>query len=211
MKIIIAIILAATTAWSSGKTIKFNFKNEELTKIVELYAKETGQKFIISAGVRGLATIINTDEVTTEEAFNQLSSALATQGYAISKQGDNMIIQTARTVQRSLIEVTSEVPSLKPERMATWILSLKHISAESVLRDMRNTTSRDGEISVLAPTNQLMITDWTSNLQRFAEVMKVVDTPIDQKLKKFVEQNNRQIEERKRAKKAEQKGEKLSE
>lgn len=38
----------------------------------------------------------------------------------------------ARNIQRDLVEVSTERPSLKPERMYTWIYSAKNLPADSI-------------------------------------------------------------------------------
>ena len=163
----------------AADTIKFNFNNEELTKIVETYSKASGQKFVMDPGFRGKATILLPGPVSIEEAFNQMSSALALDGYAISKQGDTMVIMSARNIQRNLVETTSEVPALKPERMVTYIITLKYVSAEEINRNLRIIPSKDGELSVLSHNNQIIVTDWASNLQRVAALVKELDKPAD--------------------------------
>lgn len=155
--------------------VKMYFNNEEITKMIEIYSKTSGQKFIIDPAVRGKASIFLQDEVSIEEAFNHLSSALAINGYAISKQGDTMVIKTARNIQRDLIEVSTERPNLKPERMYTWIYTVKNIPAQNITKDLRILPSKDGEMSVNSSNNQLIFTDWTSNLNRIADIMKELD------------------------------------
>lgn len=154
--------------------VKFNFTNEELPKIITAYSAATGQKFVIDPAVRGQASITGADNVSKEEAFNLLSSTLAVNGLAISKQGDTMVVQAARNVQRSLIEVSSELPALKPERMATYVYNLKHLKADVVNREIRIFPSKDGEMNTAGP-KQIIFVDWTSNLHRIDQLMKQVD------------------------------------
>ena len=122
---------------------------------------------------------------------SKLSSALAVHGYAISKQENTFVIRGARHAQRDLIEVSTEVPALKPERMVSWVITLKYISAKTILKEMRNLPSRDGEMNLSSQSNQIVFTDWSGNLNRVAELLKQLDKPVDSKLQKFVEQNKK--------------------
>lgn len=172
---------------SPDAKMKMYFNNEEIVKIIEKYSKASGQKFVVDPGVRGRVSIFIQDEITLEEAFNQLSSALALNGFAISKQGDTMVVKTGRNVQRDLIEVSTNKPTLKPERMYTWIYTFKNISADSVNRDLRILSSKDGEMSVNSTTNQIIFSDWTSNLNRIAEILKEIDKKPDPEVAKIIE------------------------
>ncbi|ASD62414.1 general secretion pathway protein GspD [Bdellovibrio bacteriovorus] len=176
---------------SAADKIKMYFNNEELTKVIEIYSKATGQKFIIDPGVRGKISIYNQEALEPAEAFNQLSIALATNGFAISKQNDVMVVKSARNVQRDLIEVSSEVPSVFPQRMYTWVATLKHVSVLDLNRDLRILPSRDGEMNVNAAANQIIFTDWATNLNRIAEILKAVDKPVDPATKKLVDASRR--------------------
>ena len=184
-------LLISVASFAADKKMKMNFNNEEITKIIEAYSKASDQTFIVDPGVRGKISIFNADSVDLPEAYNQMSSALALNGYAISKQENTYIISPARQIQRNLIEVTSEVPALKPERMVSWVVTLKNISAKNVLRELRNLTSRDGELNMSSHTNQIIITDWASNLNKVSELFKQIDKPVDPKLQKFVDQNKK--------------------
>jgi general secretion pathway protein D len=129
---------------------------------------------------------LNPAEISADEAFNQLSEALAVNGFAVVKNGDVYTIKNARSAQRDNVQVTTEVPALKPQRLVTWIATLKHVSADDIQKDLRIFTSSYGEMSTNSNTNQLIITDWASNIQRIAEVLKNVDKTIDAGTAKIV-------------------------
>lgn len=181
MKFLMASVALFSFSIQAAETMKLNFKNEELSKIVDAYSKATGKKFQYTPNLRGKATILNPADVSTEEAFNQISAALATQSYSIVKHDDLFLVKHAREAQRDLIEVSSEVPNLKPERMYTWIVNLKYQSASTINTELRMLTSRDGELSALVNTNQLIVTDWTPNIIRIAEMIKQIDKPSEVK------------------------------
>lgn len=181
------VALLACSGASAAEKIKMNFNNEELTKVLEAYSKGTGQKFVIDPGVRGRISIFNQSPVDSAEAFNQLSLALATNGFAISKQDDIMVVKSARNIQRDLIEVSTQLPAIKPQRMYTWIVTLKNIPVEHLNRDLRILPSKDGEMNVNIGTNQFIITDWVTNLNRIAEIIQTIDQPMDAQTKQRIE------------------------
>lgn len=188
---LLMIIFSVASANAENK-IKMNFTNEELPKMIEFYSKASGQKFVLDPAVRGKASIIVQEPVTIEEAFNHLSTALALNGFAISKQGDTMVIMSARNIQRSLVEVSTTVPALKPERMHTWIYTCKNVPAIRVNRDLRILLSKDGEMSVSESTNQIVLTDWASNLLRVNELMKELDKRADPSVASLVEASKKE-------------------
>lgn len=176
---------------SASANIKMDFKDTDVNLVIEAYSKATGQKFIIDPGVRGKISILVATPVSNEEAFNHLSTALAINGYAITKRADTMVVRTARNTQRDLIEVSTQLPAVSPERMVTWVVNLKNVPARQVNSELRILQSKDGEMTYSESTNQLLITDWTPNLARISEILKQVDKPIDSATSKLVAQGRK--------------------
>ena len=209
MKIaIFAIILAVTWSAAAANKFKMDFSNADITTILKSYSEATGQKFIVDSTVRGKITMINPSEVSAEEAYNQLSEALAINGFAIVKNGDWLTVKNARTAQRDNISVSTDLPTPLPMRMTTWVVAVKNTSAFELTKDIRMLTSSYGEMSVNTNTNQLIITDWSTNLQRVAAVIKTVDKPTDPSVSKIVSEakkNEKQWRESKATKEVKEK------
>lgn len=180
----IATAFFGSNSWAG---MKFNFQNEEIAKVIEVYSKATGQKFVVDGAVRGKATILGADNLSAEEALNMMSAMLATNGYAIAKKDDLWVVDSARKIQRDLIEVTQTLPALKPERMVTYVYTLQHVPAGMVMKELRILSSRDGEVQLNPSRNQLIFTDWVSNLHRVDQLLKQVDVPADPKKAHLVE------------------------
>lgn len=209
MRLLAALFVIFSVSFAGAEEkLKMYFNNEDLTKIIEIYSKASGQKFVVDPSVRGKASIFIQEPVSLEEAFNELSSALAINGYAISKQGDTMVIKSARNIQRDLIEVSTEKPSLKPERMYSWIYTAKNVPVLSIIRELRILNSKDGEMNAYEPTNQIVFTDWTSNLLRVASILKEVDKKVDPSVVRIVEASKKEYELKKRKERAFEKEEK---
>lgn len=184
-KFIIATVLFPLFVLATA-TISFSYENQEITKMIQDYAKASGKTFIVDPGVRGKISIYQADKVSLDVAYELLSSALAVNGYAISIQNGTYLVKSARNIQRDLIEVTTQLPSLKPERMVSYVISFKHASSESILRNLRILPSKDGEMVSIPETNQLIVTDWTSNLHRIDKTLKELDRPVDAATKAIV-------------------------
>jgi general secretion pathway protein D len=175
--ILILSLLSVTFAHADEKKIDFNYKSEDIRKVVADYAKVSGQKFILDPQVRGIAIISNPGPITIAEAFNELSRVLAINGLAIVNDGDTMVILQARAAQRDHIELVHELPPAQPQKMYTWVVTLQYASADEINKQLRILTSKDGELVPFTPSNSLIISDYSPNLHRIAEILKDVDVP----------------------------------
>jgi type II secretory pathway component GspD/PulD (secretin) len=201
--IIISICLLLSVASQAQEKMKMNFVSEQLPKIIEHYSKATGQKFIVDATVRGAITILNSEEVSYDEAFNSLSEALAINGFAMVKKDNVFMVRNARSSQRDGIEVVTSVPKAKPERMITWITTFNNVSAHNVRTQLgRMLNSSYGEIEVSDKTNQVIVTDWSSSIVRISELFKQIDQPVNPALEKIIakEQKERDLRKKNEAK-----------
>lgn len=169
---------ASTRAQNSQELLKFNFRNVEAVDVIESFAKSTGERWIVDANVKGKITIFNSKPVSRDEAFSYLSTALATIQVAILDQVDGTkLVLPTRLALRASIPVLYEVPPEKPERLVTLIVTLKHASADEINKRLRILPSRDGELTPYEPTNQLLLTDWTGNIRRMAQMIESIDRP----------------------------------
>lgn len=173
---------------SAQEKIKFYFNNEEVVKVLESFSRVSGQKMIVDPSVKGKISIFNPDSVDVAEAFNQVSKALAINGYAIIREGETLLVRPVRQVQRSLLEVGSELPAPTPERLFSWVITLKNIPINVVTKDLRILLSKDGEMSALKENNQIIFVDWLSNLYRIREILKQIDLPKNPDVQKMLDE-----------------------
>jgi general secretion pathway protein D len=155
----------------------FDFPNVEITDIVKAISELTGKNFIIDPGVRGKITILAPSQITVAEAYKAFLSALAINGYAVVPSGNFLKIRSARNAQRDGIETYSGAYYPNSDQMITRVISLKHISAEAINRDLRILTSKDGEMSIYSPTNSIIISDYGSNIDRIMKIINQLDVP----------------------------------
>ena len=170
--------------------LAFRYDGGEISAMIAAYSKATGQKFIIDPGVRGKATVLLPGAVSAEEAFNILCDVLAINGYSLFEQGDTFIVKSARNAQRDAIPTFTEVPPPRPNRMVTWISTPKYIKVEEINKRLRILPSKDGEMTPYEPSNQLIISDYASNINRIARLIQELDTPAAAKLDHSDRKNN---------------------
>ena len=184
MQKILFVVLAFvfTFAWANEKTYDFSFKDKELTDIVKSYSELSGKKFVFDGAFRGKASILSPGKVTESKALDLLSMALASNGFAIvqpksEQRMDTFWIMPARNVQRSDVQMYTSLPPQAPERMVTLVFSPKYLSAEKLNKELRILPSKDGEMVVMADRNQLIITDFSSNVVRVYSLLSELDKP----------------------------------
>lgn len=155
----------------------FDFPNADVADIVKAISELTGRNFLLDPGVRGKVTIIAPSKITVAEAYKMFLSALAIHGYAIVPSDGYYKIKPARQAQRDSIETFSGSYYPNSDQMITKIIHLKYISADEVLKQFRNITTKDGDINAYNPTNSIIISDYGSNVDRLVKIINQLDVP----------------------------------
>ena len=174
---ILSIILAAVLSLSAkagDKKFTFDFHKKPMSQVLKAYSKNTGQNFVFDPNQDYPISIMASDKVSKDKAFELLSQALASKGLALSEQNGTMVVKKARNIQRSFIPVVTHLPPVAPEKMVTWVIDLKHVKASDILKNLRILPSKDGEMSPMGE-GQLVITDWVTNLHRVKKILAKVD------------------------------------
>ena len=195
------VAMMGAKAIAGSNSIDLNCEMCDVLKVLKDYSKARGQKITIDPSARGKVTLLNPSPVSLDEAFDQISRALALNRLSIIDDENGLVVLPTRAAQRSNIPVFKEQPPVKPERMVTWVVTLKHISADDLMRSVRMMNSKDGEMSTSGTTNQLVISDYTSSLTRIGKIIAELDQPLDPARAKIVEADQKtraQVSETKR-------------
>lgn len=155
----------------------FDFPNVDIQDIIKAISELTGKNFIIEPSVRGKITIIAPSKITVAEAYKAFLSALAINGFTVVPSGSFLKIKSARSATRDNIETYSGAYYPNTDQMITRIVHLKFISAETVNRELRMFTSKDGEMNIYTQTNSIIISDYGTSIDRFMKVLSQLDVP----------------------------------
>jgi general secretion pathway protein D len=155
----------------------FDFPNVEILDVIKAISELTGKNFIIDSTVRGKITILAPSKITVAEAYKAFLSALAINGFTVVPSGGFLKIRNARSAQRDNIDTYSGAYYPNSDQMITKIIHLKHITADTVQKDLRLLTSSYGEMSAFGQTNSLIISDFGANIDRVMKIINQLDVP----------------------------------
>lgn len=167
------IILFSMVVFAAQGHFDLNLKDKTLTSQMSTFSKIYNKPVIIDTNVISKRFTINAKGISGEDAKNVISKALSLSGIAVIETDKEVSFLQAKVAIKSGIEVfKNKVEKPEPERMATLILDLpKDLTARQMESSLRSLYSRDGDMKTNDQTNQLIITDWTSNLVRFQDMV----------------------------------------
>ncbi len=162
---------------AEGK-VTLDFKDIEITDLIQTISELTGKNFIYDDSVKGKVTIISPRSMTLDEAYQLFLTVLNVRDYTVVPSGQvNKIVPTKSAKESNLPTVTDGV-GRAAENFVTRLIPLENIDANimatTVLTPLIPKTSN---IVAYTPSNTLVITDSAANIERLAKIIKQLDVP----------------------------------
>ena len=158
-------------------TFTFNLQDATLEDLIRIMGNITGRRFIVGSKLRKIqATIYAPTKVTAWEAYKAFLSVLEVNGLTLVPSGKYYkIVESKSAIQRTIPIYDSDSMVPEEDRIVTRIHKLKEVSAEEISQLLDRFKSGEGDITVYAPTNTLIISDYGSNIKRLVRLADEFD------------------------------------
>jgi general secretion pathway protein D len=164
-----------------NKKFRWELRGEvDLMAMLNAMAPMLCRPFIVPGNIRQTkVTIIAPDTMTAPEAYRMFLSSLEAMGLTVQPQGKVLkIIESNRARESAIPLYDSETTPPTQDQYVTRMLRLEHAELNDVKQVLDRLRSKDGDITVYAPTNTLVITDLGTNIRRMEEVIGQLDVPM---------------------------------
>jgi len=157
--------------------VAFSLEDADLTEIVRVIGQLTGKRFIFGGKIRNIkATVYSPQKVTVAEAYQAFLSILETNGLTVIPHGRFLkIVETGGISNQVTPTYVAGQGAPAEDRYVTRIQRLAHVSADEVAAVLAHFKTKEGDITVYAPGNLLIITDTGANIQRMMGIVEDVD------------------------------------
>ncbi len=157
----------------TGK-VYFNFEKIDLNLLTYFIAELTGKNIVLGTELRGTASLVFTEPVTIQQAWDIYTSILKARNYSVIDKGSHVeIVSTA--LSRQIVPPVSSWGK-KSDEMITFVYRLKHADVFQVLNVLRGLKSPRGLVFSYNPAKVVIITDTASNIKNLKRVLSVIDT-----------------------------------
>lgn len=165
-----------------SRPILINFNNVSMLEYIRFVSRISNKNFIFDENdLRFNVTIVSEEPATIENIMMALLQELRIHDLSLLEQGNSMIIHRNAGVNGISTVVSKD---LSPEDMAklkadiiTQVFRLNTVNAEKAGAIIKPLTSITAQIEVLESTNQLIVTDISSNIIQIGKLLKSLDSP----------------------------------
>lgn len=173
----LAVMMLSTNLFAADGVLNISLDNKTIASQIPMFSKVYNKPIVVDPQIREKKMTVSASKVSVDEAKHVIAKSLSLSGISIIETKNDVSIVAAKEALKSGIETyKNKVENPTPERMVTLVLDLpKDLSAFEVEKTIRSLYSRDGDVKVFQNNNQIMITDWTSNVIRLQNVISSLE------------------------------------
>src|SRR5579885_366389 len=166
----------AQGAVQQAVSITPNFKDADITQIVQAVAAATGKSFILDPRVRAQVTMYSSAPMSAPAFYQAFLSILEVYGFIAVPAGKNIekIVPDADARQMPSIDLPSHV-SASSDEIVTQVIAVKNVSASELVPILRPMIPQYGHLAAYPPSNILIISDRASNVHRMMDIIQRID------------------------------------
>jgi general secretion pathway protein D len=166
---------------SGENLVSLDFDNVELKVFIKYVSEITGRNFVVDDKVRGRITLISPTKIRVDELERVLESLLELNGFTAIPSGSVTKIVPLREVKQRGVETDvgrdpREIPQI--DRMVTHLVPLRYADINEVRNMLTPLVSKDGNITAYGPSNTIILTDLSSNINRLVKIIQEVDIKV---------------------------------
>ena len=176
----VALLLAAaagSAAQPTGPRITPNFKDADITQLIEAVSAATGRNFIIDPRVRAQVTWLSgaNTALTPEQFYQGFLSVLQVHGFIAVPAGNIIkVLPDANMRQIPGNDLPNHV-SATSDDVVTQVISVTNVSAAQLVPVLRPLMPQNAQLAAVTGANMLIISDRASNVNRMARIVARID------------------------------------
>jgi len=161
--------------------ITLNFKDAEITAVINSVADLTGKTFIIDPRVKGKVNVVSSQPLSKDEVLGVFLSIMEVHGFTTVTVGKAIKIIPNAQIRNTPQRVVDQVNSNRDE-VITHVLPLQYVSAQELVPILRPLMDNNGHLAAYPGSNSLIFSDNASNIQRMLAIVQRVDKNTEQEI-----------------------------
>ncbi len=166
---------APSTKAQDGPTITPNYKDADLTQIIQAVGEVTGKNFIIDPRVNAKVTMVSATPMSPSAFYEAFLSVLQVYGYVAVPAGKVIKIIPNTDARQVPANDLPNTVSATSDEVVTQIVQVKNISAAQLVPLLRPLIPQYGHLAAYPTGNMLIISDRASNVSRIVRIVERMD------------------------------------
>src|SRR5580698_3957058 len=153
-----------------------NFKDADVTQIIEAVRNVTGKTFIIDPRVRAQVTMLSSTPMTPSQFYQAFLAILQVHAFmAVPGPGNIVKILPDTNMRQYPGDDLPDRVSDTSDEIVTQVLAIKNVGAAQLVPVLRPLMAQNANLSAVTGANILVISDRASNVSRIMRVIERID------------------------------------
>lgn len=178
-------VIAMTTSQAHAQDqpmITPNYKDADLSQIVEAVSEITKKNFIVDPRVRAQVTMVSNSPMSADAFYEAFLAILQVHGFVAVPAGRVIkIIPDANARQVPANDLPDSVSSSSDE-IVTQVIAVKNVSAAQLVPILRPLIPQYGHLAAYPTSNMLIISDRANNVNRIVRIIRRIDQSGDEEI-----------------------------
>jgi len=185
LALVLAVGALPSSAWAQAQAqgmITPNYKDADLSQIIEAVSAVTGKNFIVDPRVKAQVTMLSSTPMSPNAFYEAFLSILQVHGFVAVPSGDTIkIIPDANARQVPANDLPGRVSATSDE-IVTQVVAVKNVSAAQLVPILRPLIPQYGHLAAYPASNMLIISDRASNVNRMMRIIQRIDQQGDEEV-----------------------------
>ncbi len=170
---VFALIVGAGAAVAQDFTI--NLKETDIQELIKFVAEATGTTIVVDPSVKGKVKVVSSKPVSREELYELFLSILDVHGYTAVRSGGVIRVIQNKDARSAPVQVRDGSSGRVSDEYVTEVIKLDNISAAKLIPVLRPLVPQQAHMAAYAPSNAIIISDLSSNIDRIRSIIERMD------------------------------------
>ena len=170
---VLALLLAAPATLAQDFTV--NLKETDIQELIKFVAEATGTTIVVDPSVKGKVKVVSSKPVSKDELYELFLSILEVHGYTAVRSGGVIRVIQNKDARSAPVQVRDGHSGRASDEYVTEVIKLDNISAAKLIPVLRPLVPQQAHMAAYAPSNAIIISDLSSNIDRIRDIIERMD------------------------------------
>ncbi|PLW88110.1 type II secretion system secretin GspD [Halioglobus japonicus] len=165
---------------AAGQDFTVNLKETDIQELIKFVAEVTGTTIVVDPAVKGKVKVVSSKPVSRDELYDLFLSILEVHGYTAVRSGGVVRVIQSKDARSAPVSLADE--KVRPgDEYVTQVIRLDNISAAKLIPVLRPLVPQQAHMAAYAPSNAIIISDVSANIERIRGIIERMDNSAVQK------------------------------
>jgi general secretion pathway protein D len=152
-----------------------NLKDTDIQELIKFVAEATGTTIVVDPSVKGKVKVVSSKPVSRDELYELFLSILEVHGYTAVRSGGVIRVIQSKDARSAPVQVREGSTGKASDEYVTEVIKLDNISAAKLIPVLRPLVPQQAHMAAYAPSNAIIISDLSSNIDRIRDIIQRMD------------------------------------